>query len=215
MNNSQNDSHIEALSSVTGIEIKIIKQLTFETQSEPKRLKREFVPTLLSREILEDLSYPTEKTVELPGLSFKLSSNEDGYEIIPKLRKELEAKNYRIFLTSDIAEDIHEVVNLSILSSSNDFEPLVYFQTNGINYGITTQILIDELRNLDQHLEIKILGVGNDWCEFEITKEPENWSSIVKKIFKLCPDIADRYNYLERDFQNILENTRKLYLWFD
>lgn len=206
---------IYLLSLKTGIEVKFIKQLQYETKSYPKRLKRDFTATLLSEELFNFDEIPEGKTVELPGVSFKLASEDEGFKIISKLRKETEAKNYRIFLDIYYGNDIDKIVDLSIISCNNDFDPLVYMYTNGINYGITNQKLIDELRILDKSLGLKILGAGEDWCEFEITKEPESWFVIIAKIFELCPDIAEKYDYSLEDFKTSLIKTRRLYLWFD
>ncbi|MDY0929609.1 DUF4253 domain-containing protein [Chryseobacterium scophthalmum] len=215
MENYDKYNHIYSISLKTGIEIEIIKKLQSETHSNPKRLKREFIPTILSHESFDFNMIPQGKIVELPGISFKLPSRENGYGIISKLRNELEDKNYRIFLDIYWNDDINEIIDLSILSCSNEFEPLIYMQTNGINYGVTNQKLINELRILDQELRLKILGAGNDWCEFEITQEPDNMSNVIKQFFELCPDIADKYNYSVNDFENYLRENKRLYLWFD
>ncbi|MDQ1088644.1 DUF4253 domain-containing protein [Siphonobacter sp. SORGH_AS_1065] len=200
------------LSFQTGIEISLINLLEKETKGKGEHLKTYFSQTdLITDSLVAPQSFPDQKTVLLPGICYPISSKEAGIKIIKKLRPYIESKNYRLFLV----DGSDSTAKLAVVHSEDEWTPLVYMQTRGANYGLNTPKLITHLKDLNETLHLKLIGADYDWCEFEIEKEPDNWQKVAEKVYRLCPDIVDQGAGNVESLTKELEQTKRLYLWFD
>ena len=200
-------------SKATGVEIFAIELLVQKTKSQPEHLKTYFSINVFTDEgRTQDVSNG-EKVVLLPGVCFKTDSNNIGYEIILSVRPQLERKGYRLFLTG--GNNMNDQDNIAIVRCSDEFTPLIYLQTNGVNYGIETSNLVFQLQNLNKELDLKLIGADFDWCEFEIRKSPQDWSGVAETIFHLCPDIVDEGFGDIKEFERELAHTKQLHFWWD
>lgn len=208
------DSSHNLLSEQTGIEIFAIKLLEAETKSKPEHLKTNFSCTVLPDDPNREFqNTPNENVVLLPGICFTISSNQTGYDIIHKLRPKVEQKGYKLFICD--GNDLNDKNKIAIVRCNDEFTPLVYMQTNGINYGIDNHKLILYLDSLNQTLDLKLIGADFDWCQFEIRKEPKDWHQLARKIYEICPDIVEQGTGNIQTLEAELKKSKKLYFWFD
>jgi hypothetical protein len=208
------DTFLNLLSEQTGIEIFAIKLLEAETKAKPEHLKTSFSCTVLADDTNgASQKIPNGKVVLLPGICYKIASNERGVEIIHKLRPTLEEKGYKLFNCDGNDENARN--GIAIVRCYDEFTPLVLMQTHGLNYGIDNHKLIQHLDSLNQTLELKLIGADIDWCEFEIRKEPKDWFELAEKLYQICPDIVDQGTGDLKTLETELKNTRRLYFWFD
>jgi hypothetical protein len=102
--------------------------------------------------------------VLLPGICFPIDSEQIGLKIIHNLRPKIEQKGYKLFLCD--GNDLNDKIRIAIVRCEDEFTPLVYMQTNGLNYDIGTHKLISLLDSLNEALDLKLIGADFDWCEF-------------------------------------------------
>lgn len=208
------NSSLLSFSKETGIELFAINILKQETNSEPEHLK-----TYFSITVFPDEGVPTqdvsngEKVVLLPGVCFSVPSETEGYKIIQKVRPQIEKKGYRLFLTGGNTRNDHE--KLAIIRCADELTPLVYMQTNGINYGIETPELVSRLDSVTKELDLKLIMADFDRCEFEIRKTPNDWTKLAKSIYELCPDIVDQGVRDVKELEKELQQSKRLYFWWD
>lgn len=208
------DSSLNSLSIQTGIEIFAIRLLEAETKAKPQHLKTEFMTLTLSDDPNKGLQdIPAGKIVLVPGVCFPVESKQAGIAIIHKLKTKLEPKLYKLFICNDA--NSYLTYNIAIVRCEDEFTPLVYMQTQGINYGIDTHKLILHLDSLNQTLDLKLIGADFDWCEFEIHKDPEDWYELAKKLAKICPDIVEQGAGDIKTLAKDLKETKQLFFWFD
>ncbi|MDF2189350.1 DUF4253 domain-containing protein [Paraflavitalea sp. CAU 1676] len=208
------DTALNSLSEKTGIEIFAIKLLETETKAKPEHLKTHFSSSILPDDPNRDFqTVPGGKVVLLPGVCFPIDSDKAGLDIIRLLRPKVEQKRYKLFLCN--GNDLNDKNRIAIVRCDDEFTPLVYMQTNGINYGINNHKLISHLDSLTQSLDLKLIGADFDWCEFEIRKTPQDWHKLAERLYSLCPDIVDQGTGDLKTLEGELRQTRKIYLWFD
>ncbi len=209
-----NDKSLYLLSEQTGIEIFAIKLLEKETKAKPEHLKTYFSCISIQDDPNREFqNVPNGKVVLLPGICFSIESNKEGLSIIKKLQPKVEEKGYKLFLCD--GNDLNDKNNLAIVRCDDEFTPLTYMQTNGINYGIDNRKLIEQLINLNELLDLKLIGADFDWCEFEIRKDPKDWRQLAQKLYEICPDIVEQGTGSIEKLESELRYSKKLYFWFD
>lgn len=207
-------SDSEELSIQTGIELYAIRLLENETKSKAEHLKTYFSPICLTEDPNRGIQeVPNGKVVLIPGVCFKISSKDQGYRIKKKVESSLKLKGYKLFICD--GNDLNDSLRIAIIRCDDEFTPLVYMQTNGINYDISTGVLISKLDSLNAKLDLEIIGADFDWCEFEIKKEPDDWFKLAKYLNHLCPDIVEQGTENVEYLANELKRNRRIYLWFD
>lgn len=205
---------LEILSKQTGIPVSIIKILESETGAKAEHLKRH-------QSIIVDLTKPNatdQQTAEealllLPGVFVGVKSTTDYYDLLKGIRTKLKSSGYRVFFCN--GREVNDKDGIAIVKSEDEFTPLVYMQTNGINYDLDNAQLIKRLKLLSQRLDLKLLGADFDWCEFLIQKEPEDWNQLAEEIYALCPDIVEQGTQTVSALAREMKETKRLYLWFD
>lgn len=208
------DTSLNQLSVQTGIEIFAIKLLETETNAKPEHLKTHFSCSILPDDPNSEFqNVPNGKVVLLPGICFQIDSKQIGLDIIKKLRQKVEQKGYKLFICD--GNNSNDKNKIAIVRCDDEFTPLVYMQTNGINYGINNHKLILQLDSLNQTLDLKLIGAGFDWCEFEIRREPKDWHQLAQKLYEICPDIVDQGTGNIQTLETELKKSKRLYFWFD
>ena len=208
------DTSLNLLSVQTGIEIFAIKLLETETKAKPEHLKTHFSCSILPDDPNREFqNVPNGKVVLLPGICFPIDSKQIGLDIIKKLRPIVEQKGYKLFFCD--GNNSNDRNKIAIVRCDDEFTPLVYMQTNGINYGIDNHKLILHLDSLNQALDLKLIGADFDWCEFEIRKEPKDWHQLAQKLYEICPDIVEQGTGDIQTLEAELKNSKRLYFWFD
>ena len=213
-NMSNSDTSLNLLSVQTGIEIFAIKLLETETKAKPEHLKTHFSFSILPDDPNREFqNVPNGKVVLLPGICFPIDSTQVGLDIIKKLRPKVEQKGYKLFICD--GNNSNDRNKIAIVRCDDEFTPLVYMQTNGINYGIDNHKLILQLDSLNQTLDLKLIGADFDWCEFEIRKEPKDWHQLAQKLYEICPDIVEQGTGDIQTLETELKKFKRLYFWFD
>ena len=197
----------------TGIEVFAIKLLAEATKSDPEHLKTYFAISIFPDEGMHQDVSNGEKVVLIPGVCCSLNPNSNAYDIIKSLRPKIEYKGYRIFVTE--GNHLEDKRKIAIVRCMDEFTPLVYMQTNGGNYGLETLQLVRYLSNLSESLDLKLVGADNDWCEYEIQKEPDDWAKLANSLYELCPDIVEQGTGDVDALTEELIRSKRLYLWFD
>ncbi|MEM9674381.1 MAG: DUF4253 domain-containing protein [Bacteroidota bacterium] len=207
-------SSLHTLSIQTGVEIFAIKLLEEETTAEPEHLKTYFSCTILRDD--PNRSYqnvPDGKVVLLPGVCFPIESKQVGLKVIRKIRSKVEKKGYRLFLCD--GNNLGDKNKIAIIRCNDEFTPLVYMQTNGINHGVETYELISHLDSLNETLDLKLIGTDFDWCEFEIRKDPNDWHQLAEKLYEFCPGFVEQRTGDIRTLEAEIKEHKRLYYWFD
>ncbi|WP_462428027.1 DUF4253 domain-containing protein, partial [Fusobacterium varium] len=105
-----------------------------------------------------------------------------------KIKEKLEKNNYRVFLFETNYPEKH----VAIIKGRDKFDILKYRRTDGINYGLGTEDIIDKISEWDKKYEIDIIGCSRDWVLIKLNKLPQNLDEFSKEVYEFCPDIVDQ-----------------------
>ncbi|MBE9222533.1 DUF4253 domain-containing protein [Cyanobacterium stanieri LEGE 03274] len=73
-----------------------------------------------------------------------------------------------------------------------NLENIKIYQTNGINYDVTTEDIIVKLLDWDQKFGITISNVSYDTLTVYFHNLPNNVRIMAEEIYEFCPDIIDQ-----------------------
>jgi hypothetical protein len=104
---------------------------------------------------------------------------------------------------------------MAVLATIDKFKILGTIGTNGLNYDIDNDSIINVIRELDRKYSLDLIGAGGDWCEFFITKPPDNWAELAGVAYAFCPDIVDQGTGTVEALEQELKRTKRLYFWWD
>ncbi|MBT2682877.1 DUF4253 domain-containing protein [Bacillus sp. ISL-37] len=136
---------------------------------------------------------------------------EEAEPLVLKLREELKSIDYLVFICDSEREKI------SIIPGTDKFDILRIQQTNGNNYDISNERVISKLKEWYRRYPFIIIGADYDWVEanFEVFPEGKALKAFAKEIYKFCPDLVEQGSGSINGLIEEMEETRKLYLWWD
>ncbi|GAM14885.1 DUF4253 domain-containing protein [Mesobacillus selenatarsenatis] len=152
----------------------------------------------------------TEKPAEITGICVE-AKQEKAEQLVLKLKEQLKSINYLPFICESDREKI------GIIPGSDQFDILRVQQTNGDNYDISNEKVISKLKDWYRRYPFIIIGADYDWVEanFEVFPEGKALKAFAKEIYKFCPDIVEQGSGSINGLIEEMEETRKLYLWWD
>ena len=128
------DSTYMALSTKTGVPISLIKILESETGGKAGHLKTNASAIVnFNDSSLVFQEPPTGKMVLLPGVWSNIGSKKNFYAVLQRIRPKVEPSGFKVFICNGYNGNDSD--KIAILRSDDEFTPLVYMQTNGINMG--------------------------------------------------------------------------------
>ena len=152
--------------------------------------------------------------IHLNGLVFA-EKYERADHLVSMLSKGFNSKGYSIFVVERRYNINNRPDNIAVLKTTDKYEVLRQIQTDGINYNITNDSLLKIIKRFDNDYAINLVGASGDWCEFELTKEPTNWLSFAKEVYKVCPDVVDQGAGTVQALADEMKRTKRLYFWWD
>ncbi|MBT2642409.1 DUF4253 domain-containing protein [Bacillus sp. ISL-41] len=152
----------------------------------------------------------TEKRVEIVGICVEAIQAE-AEQLVLKLREELKAINYLAFICESEREKI------AIIPGSDQFEILRLQQTNGDNYDISNDRVISKLKEWHRSYPFTIIGADYDWVEakIEVLPKGKELNAFAREIAQFCPDIVDQGTGSIKGLIQEINESKKLYFWWD
>lgn len=117
--------------------------------------------------------------------------------------------------TRNLSKEQETGVEIVILATNDKFNILRASKSNGINFGISNETLIQKLMLWDKHYNIDIWQAETDTVQLKLTRLPENLDVFVKDLYKFCPDIVDQGSGNFNEIIDYLKNDHAIYLWWD
>jgi hypothetical protein len=103
--------------------------------------------------------------------------------------------------------------DIGIVAQSDPYEIMKTALTNGCNYDIMTEDIIEKLQKWDNEFGIKIIAIGCDFCECEIMDRKINYKKLVEEIDDFCPDISASIGSDVHELE--IKKTGLIHLWWD
>ena len=149
-----------------------------------------------------------------PGLIFNApNASSDG--ILTNLYDNFQKRGYTIFVLDESFGIQKKPDVIGVLKTVDKYAILRQVQTDGINAGIDNDSLLKVIKIFDDKYLLQLIGASVDWCEFKITREPEDWLVLAKEAYKVCPDIVEQGTGSVEKLAEEMKRTRRLYFWWD
>jgi Domain of unknown function (DUF4253) len=194
---------------LTQQELFIAKNLGFEVKI-LELLKRETTNLITQRPIFNERNEFIEFSND--AILSNISDIENGKIALKNIKKRKISKNYFPFL-SNIGS--HRQNQITILKAHNQFDILRFQKTDGDNYGVYTDDIIEKLTIWEELYGLSIIGAGYSWVLFEIKRIKKDINWFAQELFEFCPDII----YQDfGDMESLIEHLKcdnEIYLWWD
>jgi len=133
--------------------------------------------------------------------------------ILSSLRRKLLPIKYMPFIV-EINAGL-KIEKIGILKGTDQYDILRIMHTNGDNYDISNQDVIERLKEWEILSPFDIAGADNDWVEIEFRTLPKDLKAFAQEVYDFCPDALDKGPGSIEELENEIQKTKKLFLWWD
>lgn len=147
-----------------------------------------------------------------PGIV--VSVPEDKAEnIFAALRHRLQPLHYMAFVVE--MNDAIKVYKIGVLKGTDQYEILRIMHTDGDDYDISNQDVIDWLKELERKASFDIIGADSHWVEIEFKTLPKDLKTFAEGVYDFCPDAVDQGSGSVDELAKEIRKTSRLFLWWD
>ncbi len=137
----------------------------------------------------------------------------DEDRVLEILRQRLLPKKYMAFVI-EVNEGIKSA-KIGILKGTDQYEILRLMQTNGDDYDITNEDVIERLMEWEKRYPFDILGAGNDWVEIEFKSVPADLKAFAQEVYDFSPDVVDQEMGSIEELIRQIKSTKRLMLFWE
>ncbi len=146
-----------------------------------------------------------------PGIVFPVPEDKSDH-ILASLRQKLHPLKYTAFVVE--MNEWLRIEKIGILKGTDPYEILRIMQTNGDDYDISNEDVIDRLKEWATHFTFDIIGADNDWVEIEFKTLPKDPDDFAEEVYDFSPDAVDQGpGSVEELAHDIKKTCRLLLLW--
>ncbi len=104
---------------------------------------------------------------------------------------------------------------IGILKGTDQYEILRIMHTDGDEYDITNQDVIDRLKEWEKISSFDIIGADNDWVELEFKTLPRDLKAFVEEVYDFAPDAVDEGPGTVNGLMKEIQQTKRLFLLWE
>lgn len=133
--------------------------------------------------------------------------------VLDSLRSKLGPLRYMAFvieMNAGIKTD-----KIGVLKGTDQYEILRVMHTDGDDYDISNQDVIDRLKEWEKIASFDVIGAENDWIELEFKALPHDLKTFAEDVYEFCPDAVDQGPGNTDELAKEMQKTRRLFLWWD
>ena len=146
------------------------------------------------------------------GITFSVPEQDAG-RVLAVLRQRLQPRKYLAFLIA-VNEGIR-TEEIGILKGTDPYEILRVMQTNGEEYEITTEDIIERLKEWEKRYPFEIIGAENEWVEIEFRTVPQDLKVFAQEVYDFCPDTVEQDAGSIEELAREIARTKRLTLWWE
>ncbi len=136
--------------------------------------------------------------------------------IFDKYYDKIKKKGNYIFLKGlDFDDDWNSYYDITIVKAEDQYEVLRIMNTAGLNYHITNEMVIEQIKKWDKEVKLKVIVAESDRVEAYINKLPDDLRVFTGEIYEFCPDVI-KQGY--EDIEDMIKDYKKsnyFWLWWD
>jgi hypothetical protein len=147
-----------------------------------------------------------------PGITISVPEDMTGH-VLSSLRKKLLPLRYMAFVVEMNAGI--KIDKIGIIKGTDPYEILRIMHTDGNEYDISNQDVIDRLKEWEINSPFDILGADGDWVEIEFRILPKDLNSFAEEVYDFSPDAVDQGPGSITELAKEIQKTKKLLLLWD
>jgi hypothetical protein len=133
--------------------------------------------------------------------------------VLDALRRRLAPLRYMAFVI-EMNENI-KTDKIGVLKGTDQYEILRLMHTDGDDYDISNEDVIERLKDWEKSSPFDIIGADNDWVEIEFKTLPKDLKAFVEEVYDFCPDAVDQGPGSVGGLITEIQQTKRLFLWWD
>lgn len=185
-------------------EIELAKNIDFETKV------FQYVKETTDKQIYQ-LNDDIEKK-KVNGIYIEVNEKET-IKILTTLRDKINPLGYFVFVSEKNYG--YEQDRIGVIKSKDQYDIIRIEHTDGINYDINSQDVINKLKEWEKKYPFHIIGADYDWVEIEFKELPNDINLFTNEVYEFCPDIIDQGSGSVEELSKEIKQTNTLLLWWD
>jgi hypothetical protein len=149
---------------------------------------------------------------KINGLSFGVSE-EKSFSILAALHDKFKSKGYLLYISE--SHSGYGADEITVLKTTDMFDALRFEGTNGINYDIFTEDVIEKLAMWNDQFGLDIFAASFDLVQARYIKMPADLKAHAEETYAFCPDVVDQGTGSVDALQEEIRKAQQLYLWWD
>ncbi len=147
-----------------------------------------------------------------PGIAVSVPEDKSD-SILAALRHKLTPLSYMAFIVEMNAG--LKADKIGILKGTDQYEILRIMHTDGDEYGISNQDVIERLQEWKKISSFDIVGADYDWVEIEFKRLPRDLKAFAEEVYDFSPDAVDEGPGTVDGLIGEIKKTNRLFLLWD
>ncbi len=147
-----------------------------------------------------------------PGIAVSVPEDKSD-SILAALRHKLTPLGYMAFIVEMNAG--LKADKIGILKGTDQYEILRIMHTDGDEYGISNQDVIERLQEWKKISSFDIVGADYDWVEIEFKRLPRDLKAFAEEVYDFSPDAVDEGPGTVDGLIGEIKKTNRLFLLWD
>lgn len=139
----------------------------------------------------------------------------DAEALIAAAQARFLEKGFYLFRSEQHFGIRNEPDRLALFPRRDPYEILRFMGTNGANYGIGPDSIVAWLRSLERDQPFVLTGIAFDWLEGRFTSAIRDPTGLARRFYAFCPDIVDQGTGTVTALATELDQSERLYCWWD
>ena len=104
---------------------------------------------------------------------------------------------------------------VAIMEVKDQIDLLRKMMIQGNDFEISNEDVVKWFIKWGNEFEYKIIGVGIDFIQADIIKEPSDYLELAKEIYSMCPDVVDQGTDTVEELAREMKANKTMYFWWD
>jgi hypothetical protein len=147
-----------------------------------------------------------------PGIAVSVPEDKTDH-VLASLRKKLVPRHYLPFVV-EMNEGL-KTDKIGVIKGTDQYEILRIMHTDGDEYDITNEDVIDRLKEWEKIATFYIIGADSDWVELEFTTLPKDLKTFAEEVYDFSPDAVGQGVGSIEELVKEIRKTKRLFLLWD
>lgn len=147
-----------------------------------------------------------------PGIAVTVPE-EKSAALLAELRGKLRPLEYLAFIVE--MNGLLRTDKIGVIKGSDPYEVIRIVRTHGGEYDITTDDIIERLKEWEKTAAFELIGADNDWIELEFSTLPADLKAFGEEVYEFSPDAVDEGPGSVEALIRELRKTRRLFLLWE